>query len=202
MRGRVCKLCREPIPRARKMRAEREMAPSRGKVMTRRFHMSLSAGLEVEFPDILEVQQENGKPRGLWYDVDLDWVRWVVGEDYENDPRWMRPYLYEVFIDKAAVLKISSVEELDAFHERYARPLMPEMKMLTRIDWPEVARSWNGVEIAPYSWRRRLAPGFLWYYSWDCASGVIWNPVGLKKLQLIAKSKKEIQTFYRKYKQK
>lgn len=40
-------------------------------------------------------------------------------------------------------------------------------------DWREVARRYDGIVIAPYSWHHRLA--LEWYYTWDCASGCIWN---------------------------
>ncbi len=40
-------------------------------------------------------------------------------------------------------------------------------------DWREVARRYDGIVIAPYSWEHSRA--LYWYYIWSCASGCIWN---------------------------
>lgn len=43
------------------------------------------------------------------------------------------------------------------------------------IDWVKVKPLYDGIIITPYQWRCRLDPDIFWYYSWDCASGCIWN---------------------------
>lgn len=43
------------------------------------------------------------------------------------------------------------------------------------IDWPRLAREYDGIEIPSYLWQFRLHPGFLWFYGWDVASGCIWT---------------------------
>ena len=164
--------------------------------MKRRFHLSSSAELKVKLPEVIE-EEMNGKPKGFWYDVDLDWIRWLVGEGYENDLGWMRPYLYEVFVDDSRILQIGDVKGLDDFHGKYAKPIMPELETMARIDWPMVAERWSGVETAPYLWERRLTPGYLWYYGWDCASGVIWRGDVLERINLVAKDQNSILKLYK-----
>mgnify|MGYP001563943256 FL=1 len=164
--------------------------------MMRRFHLSNDPSLKIEFPAEI-VAQHNGKPKGFWYDVDLDWLRWLEGEDYLDNPQWMRPYLYEVFIDETPCLMIRDAMQLDAFHERHSVPLIPGITSHAKnIDWPRVAEKYSGVEIAPYLWQRRLEPGFLWYYSWDCASGIVWRADALKEIRLLTRSKRATIRFY------
>ena len=43
------------------------------------------------------------------------------------------------------------------------------------IDWPWVSKSYKGIVIPNYIWSRRLEPGHMWYYVWDCASGCVWD---------------------------
>src|SRR3990167_9441929 len=164
--------------------------------MFRRFHLSSEPNLEVRFPDKV-LWNGNFKPKGFWYDVDLDWLRWLEGENYFNDSHWMRPYLYEVFINEAACLMIRDVAELDAFHERYSKSLLPGMVIMKDINWDLIAKQYSGMEIAPYLWKRRLHPGFSWYYGWDCASGIIWRPDALKEIRLLTRSKRATIEFYR-----
>lgn len=113
------------------------------------------------------------KPRGLWYGVNGDWRRWCESEM----PEWVEGgTVYTVDISAARVLTIDDVDALDRLHDRYRVPSFPGARAADVIDWRRLAAEWwDGLEIAPYQWERRLTPGYLWYYGWDCASGVVWN---------------------------
>ena len=63
---------------------------------------------------------------------------------------------------------------MDKFHNQYC--VSGRFKYIEGINWVEVSEMYDGVEISPYQWKRRLAINFMWYYGWDCASGVIWRP--------------------------
>jgi hypothetical protein len=110
------------------------------------------------------------KPEGLWYEVNGDWVRWCEAEELGWTTEKM---LYSVDLGESNVLKISSVEELDDFTEKFVRLLQPEV-LWEYPQWAEVAKLWDGLQISPYLWERRLTS--MWYYGWDCASGVLWRP--------------------------
>jgi hypothetical protein len=115
---------------------------------------------------------EGMKPQGFWYEVDGDWRRWCGAEQ----PDWLEGrLLYAVDLGKTNVLKITTVEELDAFHAEYAGG-----GRLYDCDWRRLAKKYDAIEIAPYRYERRLDPNTMWYYPWDCASGVIWRPKGVK----------------------
>lgn len=137
-----------------------------------------------------------GKPPGFWYDVGLDWLRWLEGEGYFDSDGWMRPYLYEVEIDASRLLLIHDLETLDTFSREYQRPLMEGLHTKV-IDWKRVAEKHAGVEIAPYFWPGRLHVDYFWYYGWDCASGVVWQPEGVKSIALKIAGKEKIIEFYR-----
>jgi hypothetical protein len=62
----------------------------------------------------------------------------------------------------------------------------PEHKYIHKIDWFRVMNEYDGMIIAPYQWSLRLHVNTSWYYSWDCASGCIWNLDCIKYLDLIS----------------
>lgn len=119
-------------------------------------------------------EKERWKPKGFWYECDGDWRRWCQSEQ----PDWIADRLiYEVELDPALRLcVIRTANELDAFHHAYSLPA--DYPRLTETpDWSAVAVQYDGLEIAPYLWDRRLdGDAHGWYYSWDCASGVLWRP--------------------------
>lgn len=138
----------------------------------KRTHISRGGELTV-LKGRLPSKGEAIKPDGFWYEVDGDWRRWCESEM----PQWMEGLLYEVTISpNVRLLRITSLTEFDAFHREYvtvepypgARTLYP--------DWTRLAAQYDGIEIAPYQWDRRMTFETFWYYGWDCASGCLWTP--------------------------
>ena len=118
------------------------------------------------------------KPMGFWYSVDGDWERFCASEALD----WAQGATYDVVLGKEKILFIATIEQLDAFHEKYSAKNAGRWSTAF-IKWDRVAHEYDGIEIAPYQWKRRL-DGVVsdWYYSWDCASGCIWNPKGVQIL--------------------
>lgn len=112
------------------------------------------------------------KPCGFWYEVDGDWLRWCKGEGWNIDA--LR-FLFEVDLVDCNILFVNTLRKLDAFHEEYYK-VRPGQSWSGYIDWKSVSQKYDGLEIAPYQYKRRFSLDFLWYYGWDCASGVIWRP--------------------------
>lgn len=126
------------------------------------------------------------KPVGLWVSVDGDddWESWCTSESWGLDRLAVR---HRVTLSPTAnILHVSTVAQLDAFHTEYASALLPGRARCHFIDWPRVARSHDGIIIAPYQWSRRLHPVTAWYYGWDCASGCIWGPRAIASIEVIA----------------
>lgn len=139
------------------------------------------------------------KPQGFWYEVDGDWRRWCDGEELRD--WYVGRALYRVELGDEKILRPTNLLNLTDEYaiwtdidRRY--PLCGPSGM----DWARIAQDWDGIEIAPYAWEWRLKePVSGWYYTWDCASGVIWRPRGVRVVLEIpeitdgTKSKREDQ---------
>lgn len=142
----------------------------------------------------LEPQEIGHKPKGFWYSVDRDWERWCESEM----PEWLKDtHLNNITLGAENMIFIRTLGELDAFHLKFGAPLSGREsywgKRSYYLDWAAVAREYDGIEIAPYQWERRLdGPVSNWYYTWDCASGVVWRPKGIK-VEYAGEYKKEEQ---------
>ena len=109
------------------------------------------------------------KPIGFWYSFGTEWIEWVKSEM----PEWMGNNLYEVKIQNKNILKINSSYHLVEFDNEFKVKNPINDIYCDFIDWKRVYEKYDGIEITPYNWDFRLK--YMWYYSWDVASGCIWN---------------------------
>jgi hypothetical protein len=121
------------------------------------------------------------KPDGLWVSIpgEDDWESFSRQNDMRPD-RLAHRTLVELHGD-ARVLRLSSAEDIDGFTRRFAFRYS-FASYHTWVDWKAIAEAYQGVIIAPYIWSRRLCRETAWYYTWDCASGCIWDPAAISKL--------------------
>ena len=54
------------------------------------------------------------------------------------------------------------------------------------IDWPSVAETYTGIEICPYRRSQRMRDDARWYYTWDVASGCVWDPAAVREIVPVA----------------
>ena len=127
-------------------------------------------------------QEKHFKPKGLWYSCGTEWIEWVIGEM----PHWSKSYIFEI-TTSGNIIKISNASELRKFDAQYYQVGIPGMSGHMFIDWPKVAQKYDGIEICPYIASMRMDSTCDWYYSWDVASGCIWNPAGLASAKVVAK---------------
>lgn len=133
---------------------------------------------------IHSVKQEKShhKPRGFWFSVgdgEGSWKDWCEGEQWGLE-RLVNP-VEVILSDTANIRRIVNATQLKRFTVAYddvsAAPGGGTAGGLDwrghYINWPQVAKDYDGIIIAPYLWECRFDPS--WYYSWDCASGCIWN---------------------------
>lgn len=135
-----------------------------------RLHVSRSRLAQVDERNHY-AQYTSDKPSGFWWGVGRAWLDWCESEDFR-----IGGHIHELDIDDAKILRISSVEELDRFTSTYDAPSIAAFPSIRGIRWHRVAQHYDGIEIAPYLWERRLSEHTRWYYGWDCASGVTWRP--------------------------
>lgn len=124
---------------------------------------------------------ERMKPSGLWVSVDgpEDWPWWCTSEqfrDIDAQHHWRI-----TLAESNRVLVLSSVADLEKFNSEYR-----DRWDWGYIRWADVARKWSGIIIAPYQWEYRFGP--LWYYSWDCASGCIWDASDIESVDLMVRA--------------
>ena len=117
------------------------------------------------------------KPNGFWYSINGEWQKWV------NNEMTLRKYNHPIVFKKnsfigindihntSRILSIKNLVELNLFIDRYL------IKTLC-IDWFKVSSHYAGIEIL---FNPREIPEILsnnkytWFYSWDVASGCIWD---------------------------
>jgi hypothetical protein len=118
------------------------------------------------------------KPNGFWISVkgEDDWPSWATAEHYALD---RLKFVSEVKLaDNANVLFLETVPAIREFHNKYQlkqESLYGRSYASEYIDWNRVADDFDGIVIAPYQWSIRLDDVMSWYYTWDVASGCIWN---------------------------
>lgn len=141
-------------------------------------HLSLSHYSAINFLDPRSVAQDSAKrgdkPQGLWVSVDGedDWPSWCHSE--ERGIGSLVHHFRVALADDANLLLISSPDDLRAFDAELGESSTAPRRRSWYVSWEAVADRWQGIIIAPYLWSCRLGDPS-WYYTWDCASGCIWD---------------------------
>lgn len=122
------------------------------------------------------------KPSGFWVSVEGedDWKSWCSDEEYYLE--WIENEFDVALSESANILHLSSAEELLKFTQDY-RDSSTDTEFIrvmghdynVAIRWTDLYSQYDGIIIAPYQWTCRLGFDTPWYYSWDVASGCIWN---------------------------
>ncbi len=121
------------------------------------------------------------KPEGLWVSVDGedDWLSCSAAME-EFDCRNKLRHVVTLAEDHR-VLLLDTLEKLSAFDKKYGF----ERKNLGRIiDWKGVVQDHDGIIISPYR-GKFLGDDFVWYNGWDCASGCIWHPRAVARIEIV-----------------
>ena len=154
-----------------------------------RIHHSRSSTRVADIhPQIANFEQKIGpKPNGLWYECqDGSSTSWKDFCSYEMSSGYKYDQTYNVKLNDYEILFIPDEYHFERFYKMYS--VNPPYdadgskgfdKM---IDWPRVAREYAGIEICPYLSSKRHDDLSFWYYGWDVASGCVWDPKGIKKL--------------------
>lgn len=140
------------------------------------------------YPEDDDYRSDYEKPRGCWITDDSEscWREWCVGERFNLEAL---THKHEIVLDESNILILRNAWELDDFTRQYGGtclwgpPGEPRKYRNRYIDWQKVAGRYDGLIITPYQWERRM--DLNWYYTWDCASGCIWNADAIREIRLI-----------------
>lgn len=128
-----------------------------------------------------------GKPNGIWFSVENGrgdgWLDWCISEEFGLN-RLKHATEFILYPD-AKILRVRTEAGIDAFHQKYATTSPYPGASWDEPDWELLAKKYQGILIAPYIHSRRLDPRMMWYYGWDCASGVIWDATAIKELKVL-----------------
>lgn len=123
------------------------------------------------------VQKTNSKPAGFWFEVDGDWQRWCEGESFRLETF---RFSYSLDLDLSRFLFLKTISDIDSFTSQWTKGTEYNWE----VYWQLLHRAYSGIIIAPYQWERRYTDHTSWYYSWDCASGVVWNISAVRSFKL------------------
>lgn len=124
------------------------------------------------------------KPNGLWISAGMEWFDWCVDNEFMHDRMGYATMVH--LAPDAKLIRLSTGGALTKFSDEYEVELFPDQKLafgslkFGGIDWPRVAETYDGILIEPYQYSRRM--NLMWYYSWDVASGCIWNARAIASL--------------------
>lgn len=131
-----------------------------------------------------QAMSDGRKPIGFWVsdcDEGQGWEDWCRNENFRHDQLSKRLI---VDLDMSKVLHLKSPMDLDNFSLVYQKNFSIGSFTQSLIDWAAVANEFSGILISPYQFQRRLHGSVAnWYYSWDCASGCIWNPDAITSIE-------------------
>jgi hypothetical protein len=107
---------------------------------------------------------------------------------------WIVTHVHEVVLKPdAKILHLSDRASILEFHKNFSFDLLAEVAPdhqghpMEMIAWENVAEEFQGMIICPYLWdmELRFNKNMLWYYSWDCSSGCIWDHRAIESIKLI-----------------
>lgn len=145
-----------------------------------------------------------GKPKGFWLSDDDEhgWRQWCKSEGFRT---YSLRYEHEVKLSpKARILYLRTAKDIDDFAAKYGFSLLDRLDKaagrptfserygrdasIDGIDWHRLTRKYHGIVITPYIWEQRLGK-HMWYYTWDCASGCIWNARAIESITMVKERK-------------
>jgi len=134
-----------------------------------------------------KAQKTDLKPEGVWYGCGDSWLKWMSREV----PKWLDAvnYIYELELDQEFILTITNEEQFKRFEREYwgRAPWQgrggwtdtgPPDGQFEMIEWDTLIGQYDGIEICPYLQQFRMSNS-QWYYTWDVASGCIWDSESL-----------------------
>lgn len=136
--------------------------------------------------DLTRTYEQNirrNKPRGLWYDLNDEWISWI---NRDKDREYLRQNsIMELEIDLTKMLILETPEQLTELHSKYKSEYFPGLEGL---NWNDLVKDYAGIEIQNYRKIKKDIRSLydtgtfyyewsenLWFILWDVSSGCIWD---------------------------
>lgn len=122
------------------------------------------------------------KPNGFWVSVDgnKDWKAWCESEDFLIEKLVFKHNI--ILSEKNNILYLDNDNEILKFNDDYV--IGDKKDYGNKINWSELKKDYQGIVIAPYSFNLRFDMRTHWYYTWDCASGCIWDLNAIDRIEV------------------
>jgi hypothetical protein len=118
------------------------------------------------------------KPAGLWFSVDDGPGGWRAWCQAKKCTRASFNFLTEIILKPGAqMLVVSDAAGIDDITARYGS----DGSRL--VDWPAVAKHWQGIIAAPWIVERSYTRRAGWYETWDCDCGCVWDADAVARLR-------------------
>ena len=117
------------------------------------------------------------KPNGFWFGVRDSWIDWME----EEAPHLKGDNLYSLDIDESKCLVIETNEQFLEFSKKYRT----KGNIGNVINWKEVAQDHSGIVIKKYFNEYRMDTDHAWYYTWDAASGCVWDNKAISSVEQV-----------------
>lgn len=133
--------------------------------------------------DQKDINKHSFKPEGFWVSVENfenGWREWCIGEEWNLEGL---SCAHDITLHpEANILWLRSLKDIDEFAYKYKIPKCNPNLM--EIVWSEVAKLYQGIIIAPYIHDSDYRWRYMFYSSWDCSSGCIWDASAIKEIAL------------------
>jgi hypothetical protein len=108
----------------------------------------------------------------LWLSCDNDWINWIKKEDMH----FYYEYKYTFDIYKSKLIILNTYKDIKDFTIKYKSEKKVTIfdKKHYVIDWNKVKQDYSGIFLKNAN-IKKARKDFLWYYSFDVCSVVIWN---------------------------
>ena len=132
------------------------------------------------------------KPQGFWLSINESWKEfWENEANYCDSPDWLEilRYRHDISLDiDANILLVDTTSKMLLFNQNYGI----NRRGYNMINWKNLMYDYQGIIITPYYTKFRLEINFDWYYTWDCASGVIWDVSCIKSVDNVQEQRLNI----------
>ena len=117
------------------------------------------------------------KPAGVWYAMGDEWLQFCEAEMPDFLVR--NPYVYVLDVRQDRIRCLTDVEDTRRFSMEYSTD------GVDLVNWKRAASAYDGLMVSEYHTDSECRE-WVWYSSWDVASGVVWDKSKIRGWRRVA----------------